>query len=80
MEYKAGVCNIGPWNRFIRGIFGIAMLGLSFFLWWVMVRYGIPKLYRLSLIIPLYSGFVGIYQTLFGFCVYHAAKHTFDLR
>ncbi len=78
-EYQPGVCNIGKWNRITRVAFGIALLALTLAAWQLMSD-NVARVYRLGLVVPLYAAFVGIYQAYFGFCVYHASRHTYDLR
>ncbi len=78
-DYQAGACNIGKWNRILRAAYGIALLAISLAAWW-WLRENAARFYRLGLAVPLYIAFIGIYQAYFGFCIYHAARHSYDMR
>lgn len=78
-EYVAGVCNIGKWNRTVRAAGGIVLLIITLVAWQWMSD-NVPRIFRIGLVVPLYAAFVGLYQAYFAFCVYHASRHTYDLR
>lgn len=78
-EYKAGVCNIGKWNRIARAAYGVLLLAIAM-ITWLWLRDNVERVYRLALVVPLYAGFLGVYQAYYGFCVYHAWKHSYDMR
>jgi len=77
-SYVPGKCNIGPWNRKLRFAFGAAFLLLSLFIF--LATSGLPKYYRLGLIVPLFLGYLGILEGLLSFCVMHGLRGTRDLR
>ncbi len=76
--YQPGKCNIGNINRAFRLSYGVFFLAFSFYLWIGLNSYGI--LAKAALAVPLYVGFLGIYQALAGFCVHHAKRRTYDMR
>ncbi len=78
-EYRTGSCNIGGWNRAARFLMGVFFLAASLIAWSWMVD-NVGRHYRLILILPLYASFLGFYEAYFGFCVYHAARRSYDMR
>ena len=78
--YEAGRCNIGPANRLFRFSYGFFFLALSFYLWigFSVHEYGL--LAKALLVLPLYVGFLGVYQAISRFCVYHSKRRTYDMR
>ena len=80
MTYRPGVCNIGIWNRLGRLAYGIFFLGLSLWVRDFIIVNGFPFYSKVVLLIPFYFGFLGAYQALFGFCVLHSKRRTFDMR
>lgn len=79
-QYLAGACNIGPKNRVSRVLFGLIVLIASVYASAYLKGLLLPRWTQFILIIPLYVAFLGIWQGLFGFCVMHASKGTYDLR
>lgn len=78
-KYRAGVCNIGTGNRLARAAYGVLLLAVTIGAW-LWMRDNMERMYRLVLFLPLYAGFLGIYQAYYGFCVYHAWRRSFDMR
>jgi len=79
-KYTPGVCNIGPSEKQKRLGFGAALLALSLILWAAAAFFQIDRAYRLLLFLPLFGGFVGIFQAHFSFCVFNAKAHVFSMR
>jgi len=59
---------------------GLAFLALSLSLWYWMRVAPFDWYVRSLLFLPLFVGFIGLYQAYFGFCAYHAFNRTYDLR
>lgn len=77
---KAGVCNIGPRNRIGRLLVGIFFYGVGVWMWAFLKLNFFPSVTMLFLFVPFYLGFLGVYQALFGFCVFHSLKRSSDMR
>ncbi|MBI4170347.1 MAG: hypothetical protein HY514_01535 [Candidatus Aenigmarchaeota archaeon] len=78
--YQPGKCNIGNTNRFFRFSYGFFFLALSVYLWIGFSVHDFGIIAKAILFIPLYVGFLGVYQALLRFCVYHAKRRTYDMR
>ena len=78
--YQPGKCNIGNINRLFRFSYGFFFLALSLYLTIGFSVHEYALFTKLFLIIPLYVGFLGFYQAVAGFCVYHAKRRTYDMR
>ena len=78
-EYVPGKCNIGRRGRATRLSIGLVILGLSAAAVFFLFRAAAPSVVRLVLIIPFYVGLMSILEGTLSFCVFHAAKGTFDL-
>lgn len=78
--YKPGVCNIGMRNRLLRFAYGIFFFSLGVWGWALIVVNHFPPVFKVALFIPFHIGFLGIYQSLSGFCVFHSYRHTHDMR
>ncbi len=78
--YKPGQCNIGPANSLLRMSYGFFFLTFSYFMWLLIELAGVGIWAKALLFIPLYVGFLGIYQAKARFCVHHAKKRTYDMR
>ena len=78
--YASGVCNIGPRGRLVRGTFGVLGIGFAFGVWWALRASGAPPSWRLLLFLPLFGGFVAIFEAALRFCVVLAARGAYDLR
>lgn len=78
-EYVPGKCNIGRRGRATRLSIGLVILGLSTAAVFFLFRAATPSVVRLVLIIPFYVGLMSILEGTLSFCVFHAAKGTFDL-
>lgn len=76
--YQPGKCNIGNTNRVFRLSYGVLFLALSAYLWIGLASYGV--LAKVFIAVPLYVGFLGLYQGLASFCIYHAKRRTYDMR
>ncbi len=77
-EYAPGVCNINAHGKKVRAITGIVFLALSAALWLVAAALQFDRAIRLALFFPLAGGFLGIYQALFGFCVFNAKTRVYS--
>lgn len=76
LRYQPGVCNIGLYNVRLRTAFGLFFIIISFAL-----AAAIPSaILKAFLVVPLYAGFLGLYQAKLKFCVHHAKKRTYDMR
>ncbi len=80
VEYAAGVCNIGPKGRVQRGLFGILAIVFSVGIWALIRMNYVPSVWILVLFLPLFAGFVSIFEALLGFCVMYGTRGTYDLR
>lgn len=78
--YRPGVCNIGPRNRLARGTIGVVVLAATLWFWFGMEGLGLPRAVTFLLFVPLFVGFVSLYEAVLGFCVYQARRHAYDLR
>ncbi len=78
--YQPGKCNIGKHNRLFRFSYGFFFLALSAYLWIGFSVHNYGPVAKALLFIPLYAGFLGLYQALSSFCVYHAKRRTYDMR
>lgn len=58
---------------------GLVILGLSAAAGFFLFRAAAPSFVRLVLIVPFYVGLISILEGAMSFCVFHAAKGTFDL-
>ena len=58
----ACVINLGPRQRRMRLAFGLALLGVSVLLGAVFVVAGVPRLWRLTLFLPLWGSALGYFQ------------------
>ena len=79
-KYVSGACNIGPKNRIARALFGTLVIMVVLYASAHLKTLSLPRLVQFVLVIPLYIGFLGVWQGVLGFCVMHAHKSTFDLR
>jgi len=79
-EYEAGLCNIGPKGRTQRLVFGILAVVFSVGLWGLIRLNAVPSAYVLVLFLPLFAGFVGIFEAVLGFCVVFGIRGSYDLR
>jgi len=78
--YAPGICNIGMRNRLGRLAFGLLFFSFGVWSWtFLRVNYFHP-VFKLYLFIPFYLGFIGIYEAVFGFCVYHSFRRSYDMR
>jgi len=77
-KYVPGVCNIDGEGRRRRAVFGIIVIVISVVLW-VFLRMLRVSLWQLLVVIPLWLGFNGIWQSTFSFCVGNASRHQFEI-
>lgn len=79
-EYVPGKCNIGARGRAMRLSTGVVVLALSALAGFILLQTNVPSLARLVLAVPLYGGMISILEGLMSFCVFHAARGTYDLQ
>ena len=79
-EYEAGLCNIGPKGRLQRAVFGALAVAFAIGVWGVFRLNVAPSAYLLLLFVPLFLGFVAIFEAALGFCVVYATRGVYDLR
>lgn len=79
-EYAAGQCNIGPKGRVQRVVFGVLAIAFSAGIWGLIRLNTLPSWYILILFLPLFAGFVAIFEGFLGFCVVYGTRGTYDLR
>jgi len=79
-DYEAGLCNIGPKGRMQRLVFGILAIAFSVGLWGLIRLNTVPSVYVILLFFPLLAGFVGIFESVFGFCAVFGIRGSYDLR
>ncbi len=79
-KYVPGRCNIGRHNRIFRFAYGFFFLALSVYLWLGFSVHDFGPVPKALLFIPLYVGFLGVYQALAGFCVWHAKRRTYNMK
>ena len=80
VEYAPGVCNIGPRGRLVRGAFGAVAIALSIGVWWGLRATAAPAPWRLVVFLPLFVGFVAMFEAALRFCVVFARRGVYDLR
>lgn len=68
-RYRGLVCNIGPGERRQRMIFGVVIIQISIVAWALLLAFGLDPLWRLSLLVPLWLGLMGIGQAHYQICV-----------
>jgi hypothetical protein len=78
LEYRPGVCNIGPAEVARRRRAGHTGLIATFALFAVLVAVGAPPLARLSLAIPAVIAASGYLQAWLKFCAGFGAKGVFN--
>lgn len=78
--YQPGQCNIGPAERFKRLLMGLSFLPVAaigaFLIWYFAVN----PLYALTLVVPLFMAFFGVFQFVFKFCVINGLTNKYDMR
>jgi len=79
-EYQSGFCNIGPRGRLERLSFGVVAIIFSLGLWHLARLNTLPSWTILLLFIPLFAGFVAVFEAVLGFCVIFAHQGVYDLR
>ncbi len=77
-EYVAGKCNIGIRGRVMRLSTGLVVVSLALFVGFTIFRAVFWAL-RLVLAVPFYVGLLAVLEAGMSFCVFHAARGTFDL-
>ncbi|OLD03694.1 MAG: hypothetical protein AUJ07_05945 [Crenarchaeota archaeon 13_1_40CM_3_53_5] len=78
-EYVPGKCNIGRRGRATRFSTGIIILGISGVFGFLFLRDAAPSIVRLILVLPFYGGLISILEGTMSFCVFHAARGTYDI-
>lgn len=78
-EYVPGVCNIGRRGRTARATFGIAAIAFALAVWWAL-RTVSPPYMKLVVFLPLFTGFVSLFEATLRFCVAFARRGIYDLR
>lgn len=76
--YVPGKCNIGRRGRIVRMATGVSIILLSVLIRFTLLSF-LNLLFSLSLILPLYIGFIAILEGTMSFCVLHASKGSYDL-
>ena len=79
VKYSAGSCNIGPKEIRKRYLFGAVGFIISALLLIALFILNEPYPFFLTVIIPLFLGFIGFYQGFFKFCVVNAHAGIYDL-
>ena len=74
------MCNIGRRGRLARGTFGAIAIVFALAVWWVLRTSGAPAEWRFLLFLPLFAGFVAIFEAALRFCVVLAVRGVYDLR
>lgn len=78
-DYQPGVCNIGEaekQKRYYLG--GIGFLLTAAYLL-VYMQFQFPKLYLVTIFVPLMIGFEGVIQARLGFCAGFAQRGVYDV-
>lgn len=75
--YIPGKCNIGSRGRAVRLVSGVSLIALSLVVRFTLLS-AVNMLFSLTLILPLYIGFLSILEGSMSFCVLHASKGTYD--
>ena len=78
--YKPGQCNIGPAERMKRLLMGMSMLPFAIGGALVILLLEANAFWMLTLIIPLYVVFNGIYQYYFKFCAVNGLTRKYDMK
>jgi hypothetical protein len=76
--YIPGKCNIGKRGRAMRLATGLGIIVLSLILRFTLLN-PLNMLFSLTLVVPLYIGFLAMLEGTMSFCVLHASKGTYDL-
>lgn len=74
-SYKPGKINIGLRSRLGRFVFGLLFFVIGAWSWAMLVVNEFPPLSRVLLFVPFYLSFLGLYEAIFGFCVFHYRRH-----
>ncbi|NHJ49672.1 MAG: hypothetical protein FK733_17915 [Asgard group archaeon] len=78
--YKPGQCNIGPAQRMKRLLIGMTsfpIAAIGAILIWLL---NANALWALTLVVPLFMGFFGIFQYIFKFCAINGLTKKYDMR
>lgn len=78
--YKPGQCNIGPAERMKRLLMGMAMLPFAIGGALVILLLNANPFWMLTLVVPLFVVFNGIYQYYFKFCAVNGLTKKFDMK
>lgn len=77
-EYIPGKCNIGARGRAMRLATGLVVIGLTAGFGLVLLPSPSFRVPRLALALPIYVGLLSILEGGMSFCVFHAARGTYD--
>ncbi|MBI4181786.1 MAG: hypothetical protein HY520_02360 [Candidatus Aenigmarchaeota archaeon] len=75
-----GFPNIGPLNRLQRLGAGVLFLLAGVWAFGFLNINHFPLASRVVLFVPLYLGFAGVFEALFGYCLVHHHCRTYDRR
>lgn len=78
-EYRPGVCNIGRAERRKRYLIGFAGFAVTAGFVWVYRTLPGPRWLLLASIVPLFVGFIGLYQGFTQFCVGFSRRRIYDV-
>ena len=78
-SYQPGVCNIGSRGRTVRIAVGLVFFVAAFYVWISFKASGYAPMLQVAAAFPFYVSFLGIYQGIFSFCVFHAREGTFSV-
>jgi hypothetical protein len=67
-------CSVFAGKRFSRLVYGIALLLISWWLWSFIVINNFSGMFFFYLFIPLYLGFLFLYEGILGFCFFWGCR------
>ncbi len=77
-EYIPGKCNIGTRGRAMRLATGLVVVSLTLGFSLVFLAASSFRVPRLALALPIYVGLLSVLEGGMSFCVFHAARGTYD--
>ncbi len=78
-EYQPGVCNIGDaerWKRYAVGAAGFVAAAVTLI---AVEALALPSWALVAVALPVFAGFLGVYQARLGFCVGFATRGVYDV-
>jgi hypothetical protein len=79
-KYIPGVCNIDAKGRKMRLNFGLITIFVTIAISaYLTLGTFVSAYWQIVLILPLFMGFIGLWQSKFSFCVADAAKHQYEI-